>query len=668
MSPAFTAYDKRSLYLRHNVTRLLKAGENVIAIRLGNGFFNISVSDSWNFQHAPWRNSPRLLFELFIDEKSTVASDTSWRCRTNGATSHNCIRTGEYYDARLEDGWRSVEYCDTGWDVAKIVHPAGGKIEEMTMPEVKELEELTPVARWRSENGWIYDFGKNISGYVSLACEGKRGTELKLRYAEALNGKEINQSFVSIHAGTEYPFAEDRYVFSGNGLETWRPEFVYHGFRYVEFSWNTNTIPPRNALTAHFVHTDLKKRGDFKCSGELLSWIYDAGIRAFLSNYQGMPIDCPQREKNGWTGDAVISADYALCLFDMEDSYAKWMKDIMDSQRESGQLPGIAPTGGWGFNWGSGPAWDTAMFTLPYLLYTETGITKLLDLVYEAQKKYLSYAKTREDGDGLVCYGLNDWCPATRVGELNLAPNRLSDSCVYYAMLSIAAKSAELRADSTAARTYSKRAKDVKAAIKKIYVDEADISTYGQGALAFLLYYKIVNGKEAAKIAKQLAELVTAENYVYKVGILGMKALPNALSDYGYTDVAYKYITREDYPSYSYWKKIGETTLCETWEENQSRNHHMYSDVVNWMIRNIAGLKNRGIAYDKISFEPYFFSERCSASAKTETPRGLASISWEKRSDLFTAEINVPAGAEATLTLPGGKTIPVTTGKFNIKI
>ena len=93
----------------------------------------------------------------------------------------------------------------------------------------------------------------------------------------------------------------------------------------------------------------------------------------------------------------------------------------------------------------------------------------------------------------------------------------------------------------------------------------------------------------------------------------------------------------------------------------------MYSDVVNWMIRNVAGLQNSGIAYDKATFAPGFFAKVCSASASTETPHGRIAISWEKRGDDFTADITVPDGTEATLVLPG-KTMTVKTGVVKIKI
>lgn len=55
--------------------------------------------------------------------------------------------------------------------------------------------------------------------------------------------------------------------------------------------------------------------------------------------------------------------------FDMPDAYRKWMADFRDVQRPSGQLPGIVPTGGWGFNWGSGPAWDSAFILIPLYVW-----------------------------------------------------------------------------------------------------------------------------------------------------------------------------------------------------------------------------------------------------------------------------------------------------------
>ena len=149
-----------------------------------------------------------------------------------------------------------------------------------------------------------------------------------------------------------------------------------------------------------------------------------------------------------------------------------------------------------------------------------------------------------------------------------------------------------------------------------------------------------------------------------------MKALLNALSQYGYTDVAYKSVNREDYPSYGYWRKLGATTLWECWENTSfgSQNHHMYADVINWMFRNVVGIQNNGIGYDHCVLEPFFMEDNCSATGETETSTGKIIFSWKKEGDLFSADITVPDGTEAVLKLPKREAVILPAGKTEIKL
>lgn len=665
LSPAFTDYDKRVLYCTYDVTDLLLQGENVVAVCLGDGFYNQTAHDTWGFYQAPWRDSAKLLLQLDIAGEEVLVSDDSWKQTSDGATVHNCLRTGEHYDARKEDGWKESGYDDGHWNFAVIVRPPAGKLVPQLLPPIRECESLPAVDMWRSEKGWVFDFGKNVSGYVGLKMAGKAGETATIRYSEKLNGKELDQSNISCYVLDTDEFSVDKYTFRGEGVEYWKPNFVYHGFRYAELT-GVEEIPGLDALTSYFVHTDLRKKGDFHSSSELLNWIQEAGIRAFLSNFHGISEDCPHREKNGWTGDAVISSGYAVCQFDMAQAYRKWLSDLIDSQRLNGQLPGITPTGGWGFNWGSGPAWDCALFFLPYEQYLETGDKSLLELVYGAAQRYLEYAKYYRK-NGLVCYGLSDWCPPD-LPDLKIMDNCLSDSCYYYAMQQIMAKMAEFAGEPEKAVQYRREAQETKTAIHSRFVKGDCVDNDGQGALAEVLYFRIVEGTQAEKIAAKLAQVVEEDRYSYKVGILGLKALLNALSMYGYTDVAYKTVDREDYPSYGYWKKLGATTLWECWENTSfgSQNHHMYADVINWMFRNIGGLQNTGISYDKCCLKPYFFAENCSTSVKTETSRGLISFDWKKEENRFSAEVILPENTDATLLLPGRGPVKVQPGHIEI--
>ena len=663
LSPSFTAYDKRALYMKYDVSGYLRKGKNVVAVKLGDGFYNQTTRDVWGFYQAPWRDCVKLLFELKAGGKTVCVSDESWKCTYDGATTHTAIRTGEYYDARKEDGWREFGYDDTAWRQAQIVAPPGGILRPQKLPPICECEELEAIDVWKTKKGWAFDFGKNIAGYVRLKYRGRRGATAVLSYSEKLDGKELDQSNISALVPDADEFSTDKYTFCGAGEEVWKPEFVYHGFRYAELSGVENP-PDRSALTAYFVHTDLRKKGTLHTSDELLDWIYEAGIRSFLSNFHGFSEDCPHREKNGWTGDAAISCDYAVWNFEMKEAYKKWLEDICDSQRENGQLPGIAPTGSWGYNWGSGPAWDCALFFLPYVLYRETGNRECFDVVYRAAEKYLAYAAYYRRG-GLVCYGLGDWCPPD-LPDLKLMSNELSDSCYYYAMQAIMAMMCKERGEGKKAERYARSAEETKSAIRKKYIRADGVDTDGQGALAEVLYFRIVEGTEAEKLAQRLAEKVKEDNYKFKVGILGQKALLEALSSYGYTHEAYRAVARYDFPSYGYWKKNGATTLWENWDGSGSRNHHMYGGVLDWIFRYIAGIRNTGTGYDTCEIVPYFFAEDCSAEAETETPHGKLSVAWQKTAREFVCEAEIPRGVNAILKLDEKQPQKILSGKIKI--
>ena len=665
LSPPFTDYNQRALYVEYDVAKYLRQGENVVSIVLGNGFYNQTVACHWLFAFAPWREAVKLIFELFVDGKEVCVSNKSWKCTQDGAGIHNCLRTGEYYDARKEDGWMECSYDDSAWEDCAVVHPI--PLQKMQMPPIRETKSYQPIAKWKTANGWMFDFGVNMSGYCKFRLSGKSGQTLTIRYGEKLKDNELDNSNIEYCISDTFLFAADKYTFKGAEEEEWKPSFVYHGFRYVELI-GLDYEPPMSALTAYFVHTDLVKKGDFSCSSELLNWIYKAGVQSFLSNWHGFSEDCPQREKNGWTGDGVISCDYAVALFEMVQSYKKWLQDIVDTQRKSGQLAAIAPTAGWGYNWGSGPAWDCAIFFIPYIVYQETGDVSCFDVVYDCMQDYLAYVKYWEE-DGLVSFGLPDWCPPENIGVLRMS-NALSDSCYYYAMLCIAADAARLKGDDALFDAYMVEANRTKQAILDTFVDGENVDNNTQGALAEVLYFRIVEGEQAKKIAAKLAQKMESDHYVFKVGILGMKALLNALSENGYTDVAYKIVNRYDYPSYGYWKNQGATTLWESWSDakRHSRNHHMYADVVHWMFRHIAGLQKSGFAYESVAFKPYFFDENCSASATTQTPNGEVSISWNKQGNQFTADIVLPQGVLAVLQLPNQKPRKVGSGHIAVQL
>ena len=666
LAPDFTDYNKRIFFYEYDVSQYLKKGKNIVAVKLGDGFYNQTTKDTWGFYTASWRDYVKLALEICVGDDVVLATDESWRVTSNGATYHSAIRTGEYYDARKQDGWKGIDYDDSLWKYAVLVDEPKGVLVQSTQPPVRECEILSPVSIKNTTDGCLVDFGKNICGYISIAMYGKCGEELSICYCEKLkNGKPDNKENAVFIEGTDN-FAVDKYIFSGKGIECWKPEFVYHGFRYVYLTGMRREIREEE-IAAYFIHTDLKRIGNFKSSDEQMNWIYQAGIQSFLSNYVGFPTDCPHREKNGWTGDAVNSAAYAVFNFDMRSAYQKWIEDIVDSQKENGQIPGIVPTCGWGYDWGSGPAWDSALFILPYELYLETGYSDVLEIAFPAMKKYLLYAKSKRLS-GLVKYGLNDWCFPESISDIKIMDNCFSDSCYYYKMQEIASFTAKLLGKDDLSREYYQDAMLTKEAIIKTFICGDRVDNDSQGALACALYYGLIEGEQAQEILQKLIRVVEQDNYTFRVGILGIKALLNALCEYGRVDVAYKMLAQTDFPSYGFWRLQGATTLWENWDGVKSHNHHMFGDVLNVMTRYIAGLQNSGIRYNECLVKPYFFAENCSAMAETYIDDKRIFVSWVKEKEELVLHYEIPVGVRATLKIENMPLIKLEQGTHFLNI
>ena len=231
LSPAFTVYDKRVLYVEYNLSEYIKVGKNVVCVKLGNGFYNQSTHDEWGFYKATWRDNQKLLFEIIDNNNTVLVSDENWKYSLDGPTVYSAVRIGEYYDARKIDNWLDVGFNDDKWRNAKIVNMPDVIIEKTEMPLTKECESFYPVSIKSVKDCYLIDFGKNISGYIEFSLYGKRGNQLIIRYGEKLkDGMFTQKENACFVYDTEF-FSTDKYIFGGKGKETWKPAFVYHGYK-----------------------------------------------------------------------------------------------------------------------------------------------------------------------------------------------------------------------------------------------------------------------------------------------------------------------------------------------------------------------------------------------------------------------------------------------------
>ena len=651
LDPVVTQYDRRVRYVAHDVKARLRKGANALGVMLGNGWYNCHTADAWHFDKAVWRDHPKLFLQLDVRLQNgrtfRLCSGPGWRV-AEGPVRFDGLRNGEFYDAREErPGWDAPGFDDSAWASAIIVPGPGGLPEEQAAPACKVFETLAPVSVKTLRPGVaVYDFGQNIAGWTRLTAQAEAGREVVLRHGERLDAAgALDTGHIRMFCGTG-EFQTDRYTFKGGETETWEPRFTYHGFQYVQ----AENLPPGATLHARVARSSFAEAGRFTSSDATLNRLADATLRAYRSNFVGIPTDCPHREKNGWTGDAQLAVHTGLFAYAAVPNYLAWLDTMVDAQRPNGQLSSIVPSSGWGYNWGSGPAWDSALILIAWACYHETGDQKILERYYEPARRYVDYLATLAQ-DGILHFGLGDWCA---FDPKRMTPAALTSTAYYYACLTYLAHFADNTRRPADAKTLRATAAKVARAFHKKFYKGNGVYADGQPtALACALYYELVPEREREKIFNALAAACEANNGIADFGILGAFWTPRVLSQYGRPDLAHRIITQPNFPGWVHWLNQGATTLWESWDGNASRNHIMFGDIYAWMTENLAGLIPTAPAWRSVLIKPWLPGTLESVGAEHQTPRGKISVSWKNRGGKCTGKITLPPGTTATLMLPG---------------
>jgi alpha-L-rhamnosidase len=659
LDPGYTRYDRRVLYLTHDVTEALRDGRNAIGVSLGNGWYNSQTLAAWDFEKAPWRASPRLLVELRVEMEDgrveTITSDANWKTAA-GPITFNSIYGGETYDARREQpDWNEPGFDDAKWQAAEVVDAPAGKLSAQAMPAIEVEQVLVPQSVTEPSPGvFLFDVGQNLTGVAELSISGPAGTNVVMKYGEHLhpNGRLDQANLDHFVRGKDknQTFQTDTYILKGGEEpETWHARFVYHGFRYVEVTGAPSKLTADN-LKIRYMHSAVPPIGTFECSNPLLNKIYNAARWSYLSNLQGIPTDCPHREKNGWTGDAHLAAEFGLLNFDGIAVYEKWIQDLADEQQPDGSLPGIVPTGGWGYAWGNGPAWDSAFLLIPHYIYEYTGDSTLLDKHYAAHRRYVDYL-TSKSHDGIVDIGLGDWLPwktETPVG--------VTSTAYYYVDTLIVAETARRLGLQEDAEKYTALAESIRRAFNREFYD-AKTSNYANGsqaALSCALYQGLVEPENKAAVVKNLEAAVAATDDHIDTGILGAKYLMNTLSDAGRTDLAYRVAAQESQPGWGWWFSQGATTLWEAWRQEGSNNHIMFGDVAAWYTKNLAGIAPDPASpgFHHFFLQPQPVGDLTWVKASYDSVHGKIVCDWKLDGNKLSVHVVVPANTTATLRLP----------------
>jgi alpha-L-rhamnosidase len=662
LDPMYTRFDRRNLYVTYDVTDQLIAGKNAVGVLLGNGWYNHQSIAVWNFDKAPWRARPAFCMDLRINymDGSTeiISSGNDWKTSLSPIVS-NSIYTAEHYDARLEqDGWNTADFDDAKWRGVTLRATPSKNITAQVMHPIRNVEEIAVKSmRKIDDTTYLFDLGRNIAGVTKINVKGTNGTVIKLKHAERLSAYgRADLSNIDVYyrpKDKSDPFQTDVFILNGKGEEEFMPKFNYKGFQYIEVTSSKPLELTEKSIKGYFMHSDVPATGQLSSSNPLIDKIWSATNNSYLSNLYGYPTDCPQREKNGWTGDGHFAVETGLYNFDGITIYEKWLADHRDEQQPNGVLPDIIPTGGWGYGTANGTDWTSTIAIIPWDIYMFYGDSKLLADCYQNIKQYVNYVDRISLGN-LTTFGRGDWVPVKSTSELEY-----TSSVYFYVDANILAKAAKLFNKKADYLYYSALAEKIKNAINLKYFN-AQTGIYGKGVqteLSIALQWGIVPDGYKQKVADNLAKRVIADGMHIDVGVLGAKAVLNALSDNGQSDIAYKLAAQDTYPGWGWWIANGATTLHENWDMEAKRdisdNHMMFGEIGGWFFKGIGGIKidENQPGFKNILLKPNIVAGLDHFSASHEGPYGTITSSWARKKGGIEYNVVIPANSTASLAI-----------------
>jgi len=644
LEPAATNYRKSALYSTYDITRFLKS-DNRLLIILGNG------RHIEKFGYGP----PKVIAQIEIDygsgKRQVVITDASWKAGY-GPIRENGLYFGERCDGRIEP--KTFK--------GRAIYVKGAPLRSQMLPPIRVGQRLKPKRVWRpAPETLLFDFGQNFSGWLKLAVRGPAGISVSIRHAELLH--EDGTLNTSPNQGAE---ATDVYILRGHGIETYEPSLTYHGFRYAEISGSPK-LPRILSVEGCFVHTDVEPTGTLHSAQPLVNRIHRNIRWGQLSNLMGIPTDCPQRdERQGWLGDAHLSAEEAILNFDMAAFYTKFLQDIREAQRKDGSLPDAVPLY-LGHLYPADPAWGSAYITLAWSLYFYYGDTKILASHFEAMEKYVEFLRRSSQGHIIKRLGkYGDWCSPGSVPPKK-TPLELTSTWFYYHDALWLSRIAGVLTRREDAKRLARLAREIMGAFNKRFLKGESyesirlspvekITSQTSNALPLSLDMCPKNKKDKV-LATLVRSVVDDQDSHLDTGIIGTRYLLDALTENGYADSAYRVVTQRSYPGWGYMAREGATTLWERWEKitsggMNSHNHIMLGSVDAWFYKAVAGIRCQSAGWEKILICPPLFPGLNSASASLRTIRGDIRVSWKREEGRFDLDVRIPVGAEAEIRIP----------------
>ena len=553
----------------------------------------------------------------------------------------NNIYYGEEHDLSKLYNFHSPNFDDKSFQPSAICDGPEGELALYDFPKERIIRRVTPNLLGTYNGKKLYDIGELLTGRLTFdTLQDYRG-DIEIQYAD------------DIHDDMSLDFQNENEIFAfGDQIQT---HLVHcdgkrHANIHTHFSWQTGRYftlaGEAENLCFEVIHTDLEQTGFFSCDNDILNKLLDAYIRTQLANFHGcVPLDCPHRERMGYTGDGQITCETAMHVFDARMLYKKWMRDITDGQNIlNGHIQHTAPF----YGGAGGPAtWGGAVIVLPYTYYKMYGDDTLVRENLSAMTFFLEYLESRCENALIVHeedsgWFLGDW---NYIGcELGELPRHLTAEYVntiylikMYGQMIELAYELELDLDTTDYQT--KRDIHVQAILDNFYDEKTgDFCQNEFAANAFAIDVALGDDRTLKHLAEKYDKLGG-----FDCGIFGTEILMRVLCENGFEYLAYKLLTSEkENHSFGYMLVRGATTIWETWNGIGSRCQPMFGACIKTLWTGFLGIKNRGAGYSRLLIEPCDIADLGNMKGSIMTANGIVSVDLIRNSENVKIKIDIP--------------------------
>jgi alpha-L-rhamnosidase len=168
-----------------------------------------------------------------------------------------------------------------------------------------------------------------------------------------------------------------------------------------------------------------------------------------------------------------------------------------------------------------------------------------------------------------------------------------------------------------------------------------------------------------AAAVEHLAADIEKRDYRLTSGFVGVALLCPVLCEHGRSDLAYRLLHQDEYPSWGYSIRHGATTVRERWDGWTDRdgfqspamnsfNHYSLGSVGDWLFGRVAGIDQTpdSVAYRQLLLRPTPGGRLGWARAEQETARGHVACGWALAGGRLTVSVEIPPGSTAVLEIP----------------